>query len=325
MKVSTNIFLAALLGLSGVSLHAAPHPEALNSQAQHAVVVLLPRRLDYDVIATAVAERVSQLNAHKYWQAGYVACGVGLAVATWHYWPEDKESDSAPAAEPAKTTKTVSVKKPDGSVETTTETTEKPKEKLGFWQKELKYHRRSFVGALLFATASALIASGQKTVKRFFYWWKTPNKVALHSVLFHAAYNAFDSFMLRKRDGFLITDTDVVKSYNRVLRALQQFVVELSAQTIFLAQKEGVCVEDSIDLLLAQFSRDIDAANHAITQATEPFVGDDARCGNLLSLALESVGRIEDMYDGFLEDRTEEEESKSQSHQLSGSKGTRRG
>lgn len=321
-----TIFFPAVLILFAVNLQGSGQPSSTNGEQLPAVVVLLPRRLDYNVLSTSIAERVSQLNAHKYWQAGYVACGLGLATAAWYYWPESKDEESASAADPKKITKTVKVTE-GGKTTETTETTEQSKKAETFWQKEVKYHRRSLIGALLFATASALIASGKKTVNRFFYWWKTPNKVALLSVLFHASKDAFDSSMIRKKEGFCITDTDAIKRYNRVLRALQQFVIELSAQTIFLAQKEGVSIEYSIDALLEQFSRDIDAANYAITQATEPFVASAARFGNLLGLALETVGRIEDMYYGFREDSTSQDRDSDshEEHELSSRKGSRRG
>lgn len=285
MCMNSKRLIFILMAVCGVISHASPVQDA------GPLIVVLPRCIDYDVLRASVIDRVSELHNHKYWQATYILGGVGLGVFTW--WKFFRTEND----------------KSDGSVTPITVSAaagKKQKEVIPWTTKMLRGTAKDALRAFVLAIASALIVSGQKSLNKVFYWWKEPNRVALYSVLFTVAYNAFDGYMLRHKEGFLMTNTEVIKRYNRVLRTLQQYVVELAAQTVFISHKSGVSVDDSVDLLLAQFSRDVDAANKKITEATEPFVDEAALCGSLLNLAIDSVGRLEDIYDGFLEDQREE-------------------
>jgi|GEM_PF-5089014 len=291
--MNSKYLILVLMATCGVILPVSPTAGADQVADGQPLIVVLPRRIDYDVLRTSVIDRVSELNNHKYWQATYVVGGVGLGALVWwkYFYAEKHDGGSA---------------SPDAVVTTEKKKRKQPEEVVSWTTKMLRGTAKDALRAFVLAIASALIVSGQKSLSKLFYWWKAPNKVALYSVLFTVAYNAFDGYMLRHKEGFLMTNTEVIKRYNRVLRCLQQYVVELASQTVFIAKKSGVSVDDSVDLLLAQFSRDVDAANKKIIESTEPFVDEAAMCGALLNLAIDSVGRLEDIYDGFLEDQSDE-------------------
>lgn len=287
MVARKTILLVAMLGLLGVRAE----QTSVSEPSSAPVVTLLPRRVDYDVLISSVRSRVAELSNHKYWQTAYALSGASVLFGAWYFLIRDAGT-------------------PSGTPGGTAATSSTPKKDLTWFQSTVRYSMKNAVNIFVSGFAFAVLASGKKAFSRLFYYWSAPNKVALYSVLYHAAKNSFDSYMFRKKEGFTRADRDVIAAYNRVSRALQQYVAELSAQILFFAHKGGVCIDADIELLLEQFSRDIDAVNKKITEATNPFIGEQARSEVLLSLALETVDRLAEMYDGFADEEAEKTSSK---------------
>ena len=258
---------------------AEPVTEEVRVALNPAVVVLLPRRVDYDVLVRAALGRVEQLEDHRYWQGAYLATGALCAVGLYKLSTSGASSGTSGGSGQASTAKPV----------------------MGFFQKFFHDWKNHLAFGLAFVLAQEMLVSGSGLVSSAKRLWSVPNNVQLYECLSFASLNSFNGLIMRMPQGFLITDADVIKRYNGLIISIERYVIELIAQTIYRAKKRDVTVKAMIDPLIMQLVRDIDDVNISIMNATKPFAGEQAKAERLLNFALETLEHMEALYDGLFE------------------------
>lgn len=258
---------------------AEPVTEEVKVALNPAVVVLLPRRVDYDVLVRAALRRVEQLEDHWYWRGAYLATGAACTFGLYKLSTSGTSSDA-----------------PSGSGQAAT-----AKPTMGFFEKFFHDWKNHLAFGLAFVLAQEMLVSGSGLISYAKRFWNVPSNIHLYNCLALASLNSFNGLIMRTPQGFLITDTDVIKRYNGLIISIERYVIELIAQTVYRAKKRDVTVKAMLDPLILQLVRDIDDVNISIMNATKPFVGEQAKAEHLLNFAFETLEHVEALYDGLFE------------------------